>query len=57
MTKKKNQKIGCNVESCKYNDCDYKQCILSEIKVSSDCEYAEEKNDTICDSYELKDEE
>ena len=54
MTKKKNQTIGCNVESCKYNDCDYKQCTLNEIKVSSDCKYAEDKDDTICDSYESK---
>lgn len=54
--KKNNQKIKCNVESCKYNDCDCKLCTLKEIEVSSDCRKAEEKDDTICDSYSCKDE-
>lgn len=51
MAKKQNQKIGCNVNSCKYNNCESEQCELNEIKVSSECDDAKEKKDTICDSY------
>ena len=55
--KKKNQKIGCTVESCEFNDCDCNACTLNEIKVVSECKNAEEKSDTVCDSYKSKDEE
>lgn len=59
MAKKQNKKqtIDCNVNSCKYNDCDVEKCTLNEIKVSCDCTHAEEKKDTICDSYSCKDED
>lgn len=52
-----NQKIKCSVESCKYNDCDCKECTLKEIKIACDCKKAEAKDDTICDSYCCKDED
>lgn len=55
--KKKNQKIGCTVKSCEFNDYDCDECTLSEIKVASEYKSAEEKKDTICDSYKLRDEE
>jgi len=55
--KKKNQKIECSVKSCEFNDCDCNECTLNEIKVSSDCKNAEEKSDTICDSYKIKEKE
>lgn len=55
--KKKNQKIGCTVKSCEFNDCDYNECTLNEIKVASESNNSEEKSDTICDSYKLKDKE
>lgn len=57
MAKKKNQTIGCSVDSCKYNDCDCNKCTLNEIEVSCDCDEAQEKKDTICDSYSCKDED
>ena len=54
MAKKQNQKIGCNVNSCKYNNCDSEQCELNEIKIASEHKNAENKTDTICDSYKTK---
>lgn len=51
--KDSNQKINCDVTSCKYNDSDEELCTLEEIKVSNEDESSEEKKDTICDSYEL----
>ena len=48
-----NQKINCDVTSCKYNDADEELCTLEEIKVSNQKDNSEEKEDTICDSYEL----
>lgn len=49
--KKINQKIKCDVDSCKYNDCSEKRCQLNEIKIS--CDYrADCKDETICDSFE-----
>lgn len=50
---KKEQKILCDVDSCKYNDCDEQMCLLSVIKVCC-CEDASCKSDTICDSFEEK---
>lgn len=52
--KKKNQKIKCSVESCKYNDFDENECQLSVIKVGCGCSCDEPncKDDTICDSFE-----
>ncbi len=51
--KDSNQKINCDVTSCKYNDSDEELCTLEEIKVSNEEEVSEEKEDTICASYEL----
>lgn len=49
--KKKNQKIKCEVDSCKYND-SCKNCSLDEIKVSCNCGNPNCKDETICDSFE-----
>lgn len=47
------QKIKCNVESCDFNDCKQKECILDEILVSCDCnkDKVKEKSETICKSF------
>ena len=50
--KKKNQKIKCNVEACKHNDCDNKECQLNEIKVVCSCCNPNCKDETICDNFE-----
>ncbi len=50
----KNQKIECDVETCKNLDCDKKLCLLKKIKVSSSPEEAKTLDDTICLSYEEK---
>jgi len=50
--KNKNQKIKCNVDTCKFNNYDEKLCSLSEIKVGCDCDKANNKCDTICSSFE-----
>ena len=55
--KDNNQKINCDVTSCKYNDSDEELCTLDEIKVSNEDETSEEKEDTICASYELDEDE
>ncbi len=53
--KKDNKKIKCDVESCKHNDCECKNCTLDEIKVSAQGDKKEAcKKETICDSYEEK---
>lgn len=49
---KKNQKIMCDVDTCKHNDCNNQICLLSAIKICCDCEDASCKSDTICDSFE-----
>ena len=49
---KKNQKIKCNVETCKHNDCEQELCQLSEIKVGCGCDDTNCKDDTICVSFE-----
>jgi len=51
LMKKKNQKIKCEVDSCKYND-SCKNCSLDEIKVSCNCGNPNCKDETICDSFE-----
>jgi len=52
--KKKNQKIKCNVDTCKHNNTNEKECKLPEIKVGScsKCDNPNCKEDTICDSFE-----
>ena len=47
----KNQKIECEVESCKHCNCDDHECLLKEIKVANASSCADSKQDTICDSY------
>lgn len=47
-----NQRIICDVSSCKYNS-DDEVCTLEEIKVSNENDVSLEKEDTICASYEL----
>ena len=49
---KNHQKIKCNVESCKHNDCDSKMCLLDEIKVGTCNGCTCCKDDTICNSFE-----
>ncbi len=53
MKTKANQKIKCDVESCKFNNCDCQECTLKEIKVSCDCANDEvsSKSETICGSF------
>lgn len=49
MTKK--QKIKCNVESCKHQNCDSNTCCLDEICVGCDCpnnDKAKTEDQTIC---------
>lgn len=52
--KKVEQKIKCDVESCKHQSTDTGCCCLKEIKVSCSCgcNEAEEKDVTICESFE-----
>lgn len=52
--KKHEQKIDCSVESCIHCNCDKHECLLKEIKVASDCKCADCKEDTICDSYDKR---
>lgn len=52
--KKQNQKIGCEVESCKHLNCDEHICSLNEIKVANKNGQADCKEETICDSYDKK---
>jgi len=53
--KKKNQNIKCNVDSCRYNDCDHNACCLDEIKVGCcGCDNPNCREDTACDSFEEK---
>ena len=48
----KNQKIKCNVESCKFQDCDC--CTLDEIQVGCNCGCKEaiKNKETLCRSFE-----
>ena len=52
MTKK--QKIDCEVESCKHCDCAKHECELKEIKISEDSSHADSKLDTICESFDKR---
>lgn len=52
--KESNQKIGCEVESCKHCNCDKHECLLQEIKVANDCNCVDCKQDTLCDSYDKR---
>lgn len=47
-----NQKIKCNVEACKFQDCHC--CTLNEIEVGCSCnsEDATQKMETLCKSFE-----
>ena len=56
MSKDKNQKIKCDVDSCKFNNSEEQKCDLEEIKVSSTCDNNDCKctEETICDSFEEK---
>lgn len=54
---KTNSSIKCDVDSCKYNNCEEGYCELDEIKVgcvcdSEDCRECEE---TVCESFDTKD--
>lgn len=50
----KNQRIKCEVQSCKFQDKTNNYCDLSEIEVGCDCNKKEAKNigATICKSFE-----
>jgi len=45
-----NQKIHCDVISCKFNNCN-NLCSLKEIKVSCNKNDINTKSDTICNSF------
>ena len=51
---KKETKVKCDVESCKHND--DKECELKELDISCTCDNdeCEEKEETICKSFEKK---
>jgi len=51
---KGNQKIGCEVNTCKYWNCDEHICSLKEIKVANKESEADCKEDAICASYDKK---
>lgn len=62
MSKKKNKtnsSIKCEVESCKYNNCEDGCCELDEIKVGCTCDNDDCKNtsETVCESFENNEEE
>lgn len=48
------QKIRCDVETCKYLNCDEAICTLYEIKVSKNSQYPKSKDDAICSSYKKR---
>lgn len=52
----KNQKIKCNVASCKYNNETSKMCELEEIMVAAcpGCETGNAEDESMCDSYRCK---
>ncbi len=54
FAKRHDQKIKCDVENCTYNDGETNCCELPEIKVSSEDDPTMEKDTTICDSFECK---
>lgn len=52
--KKGNSNINCNVDSCKYNNCEEGTCNLEEISVSCTCDKDAccDCDETICASFE-----
>lgn len=52
----KNQKINCNVCSCKFNNEASNVCELEEILVApcKGCNNGKAKDESMCDSYECK---
>ncbi len=52
--KSKDQKIECNVESCKHLDCECNRCNLKSIKVTCMNEEESTMDNTVCSSYEEK---
>ena len=52
----KNQKIKCNVKSCKFNNETSKLCELEEILVAAcpGCNNGNAKDESMCDSYRCK---
>lgn len=47
------QKINCTVNSCVYNDCDKKKCMLEEITVEPYADISTgEPDESMCGSYE-----
>jgi len=58
--KEEHQTINCDVESCTHNDGE-NHCELNEIQVSSETteifDDVEEKDETVCDSFEVEEEE
>lgn len=53
-----NEKIRCDVESCKYNNNEENYCELDSIQVSCTCDECEcdDCNETICASFECDEE-
>ncbi len=49
-----NPNIGCNVTQCRYHCGDKKYCSLEGINVSKQNATAKNKRETICDSFELR---
>ena len=47
------QKINCTVETCKFNDCDTKECLLKQITVTpiQNC-HTKKPDESMCSSYE-----
>lgn len=56
MEKKMNPFIECDVKECKYNCTENMHCSLERIKVAHTCECANECCDTLCDSFECRQE-
>lgn len=54
MSKNKDKKIKCDVDSCTHNDKDTKCCELDSISVSCTCnnDECEDCKETICESFE-----
>ena len=52
-----NQKIHCNVESCKYNDYNQNKCTLTAIQVTpkQNCK-SKKADESMCSSYENENE-
>ncbi len=52
----KKQNIKCDVETCKFQNCDKNECELDEIKVSCNCgcnnDEVEDNEETTCASFE-----